>query len=793
MAKRIAKSLLLATFVVAAAVVVAQTSRQPPVVNVAVVTDGTSERTRALRALFLEEMRAVNRGDFELRAPIDLQLEADRTLTGASEALQRVLSDRRTDLVVTLGVLVSHAAAQHHSLPKPVVAPFVTDRGLQNLPYQDGASGKRNLSYVSVDVDIGRDLRAFRDVVPFSRLAFLIDRSMTAVLPGVHAELQRVARDLRIAVTPVGVTDSAAEALAHIPQDAQAVYVGPLPALSSQEYQRLVDGLIARRLPSFAFEGKTDVERGLLVGIAPALQMERVARRVALNARRILLGEDAATLPVAFARAEGLTLNMRTARAIGFSPSWRLLTSAELLYDEPEAGGPPLSLAGAVQQALELNLDLRIAQSTVEAGRQDVRGARAALLPQIGVAGQHTSIEADDARVVPGRAQGTTSAAITFDWPLYSEPARANLDVQKQLQLAREIDREQARLDIVLATTDAYLAVLRAKTNERIQKNNLQLTRSNGELARARRRIGTAGPSEVYRWDSEVANARRSVVDAQAQERVAEIGLNSLLHRPLEQPVATIEVGLDEPILISSQQRLYELIDNPASFDVFRDFVVQEGMSAVPELRRLDAQIVAQERTLESARRAYTHPTLSLQGSHSQTLARSGARGPALPGLDDHETTVALQLSIPLYTGGGRDARRVKAYEELAGLRVQREAVAERVEQRARAALHTARGALTAIRLSRDAATAAQANLDVVRDAYSRGTVSVLDLLDAQNAALVADLRAATGVYDFLRSLMEVERAVARFDFFVTQQEQAEWLTRLERYFEQRGMPVPRR
>ena len=182
---------------------------------------------------------------------------------------------------------------------------------------------------------------------------------------------------------------------------------------------------------------------------------------------------------------------------------------------------------------------------------------------------------------------------------------------------------------------------------------------------------------------------------------------------------------------------------------------------------------------------------MSLRASRNDALIRGGTRGPSLPGVDDHETTVMLLLKLPLYAGGARGAREAKAYEELTGLRVRRQAVAERVEQRIRATLQSARGALTAIRLSRDAANAAQANLDVVRDAYSQGTVSILDLLDAQNAALVAELRAATGVYDFLRSLMEVERGAARFDFFLTPQDQADWFTRLERYFGERGMAVP--
>ena len=793
MTKGMTTFLLVAAFAANVSPAAAQTAQRPAVVHVAIVTDGPSERAAPLRALFLEELRALNRGEFDIQTPADLQLEADRTLSGARAALDRVLADPRTDLVITLGLLGSHAAAQRVTLPKPVLAPFVADRKLQGLPFKNGVSGKPNLSYISLDVDIGRDLMAFREIVPFARLAFLLDGAMLEAIPAIRDEVARTGRTLGVTVTPVAVADAAAPALAAIPADIQAVYVGPLLRLSASEYQRLVAGLIERRLPSFAFAGKSDVELGLLLGIAPALDMERIARRVALNARRILLGEDAASLPVAFARAEGLTLNLRTARAIGFSPGWQLLTRAELLHDEPEPAGPPLTLASAVREAVELNLSIRIAQANVAAGKQNIRQARAALLPQLGLGGRYVGIEEDDATAIPGRAERTTSGSLTLDQSLYSEPAWANLAVQERLQTAREHEREQVRLDIVLDTARAYLGVLRAKTNERVQKNNLRLTRSNLELARARRRIGTAGPSEVYRWESEIANAQRAVVEAQAQTRVAELALNALLHRPLEQPLATAEVGLDEPNLIASQQRLYDLIDNPASFRVLRDFVVQDAFAAVPELRQLDARIAAQERTLDSARRAFWQPSVGLHADRTETFARDGARGAPLPGIDDHETTIALQLSIPLFTSGARSAQQAKAYEELSGLRVQRTAIAERVEQRVRAALHTTRGAYTAIRLSRAAADAARNNLDVVRDAYSRGTVSILDLLDAQNAALLAELRAATVVYDFIGGLMEVERAAARFDFFLTSADQADWFARVERYFAERGVPVPQR
>jgi outer membrane protein TolC len=90
--------------------------------------------------------------------------------------------------------------------------------------------------------------------------------------------------------------------------------------------------------------------------------------------------------------------------------------------------------------------------------------------------------------------------------------------------------------------------------------------------------------------------------------------------------------------------------------------------------------------------------------------------------------------------------------------------------------------------LSRDAAEAARNNFEVVRDSYSRGVASIIDLLDAQNTALVAELRAANAVYNFLTELMRVERAAGRFDFFTSAEERDAFFQRLEAYFQQAGM-----
>lgn len=392
-----------------------------------------------------------------------------------------------------------------------------------------------------------------------------------------------------------------------------------------------------------------------------------------------------------------------------------------------------------------------------------------------------------------GRFNLTGSVGVR-QW-LYSEPARANYQVEGQLQHSREEERNQLRLDIIQDAAIIYLRVLRAKTVERIQKSNLELTRQNLELALSRRSLGAAGPDEVYRWEIQIANNRKAVIEANAVRKQAEIALNRVVNHPLEEPFQCQEDALDDTEFVLSYQKLEFYVDNEESFAVFRKFMVREGFSLSPDLRRLDALITAQQRALLAARRSYYMPELSAQadltgnGRYWKSPAFSpGSLPPGLvfpmPGRVDW--TVGFRVSLPIFTSGARRSEVNRLNEELAGLNVDRDSARQRVEQRIRTALHTAGASHAGIDLANAAAGAPHKNMALITDSYSRGAVDIIKLLDAQNQALQADLSAANAIYDFLIHLMGVQRAVGRFDFFVAPgQEQA--------FFKKEGFRLRRR
>jgi outer membrane protein TolC len=775
----------------------AQQERKMPVVRIGFVMDGPWDRLEKRKAEFEEEITDLLRGEFDVRFPKSKQIIGNWTDKAVSDGINRLLSDPEVDMVIALGVLASNDAAIRGDLPKPVLAPVVLDVELQGLPQKDGTSGVKNLSYTAFPNPFRRDLEMFLRIVPFKKVALITAPFFRTALQEFGKRFPRIAGELNLKVQIIQVGQSAKEALAQLEPDVEAVYLAPLLHMPAEERERLFRGLIGCRLPSFSLRGRWDVERGVFAGLATEETFPRLARRTALNIQRILLGEDARTLPYAFPARQRLTINMATARAIGVYPPFSVLGEAELLDEEAEEIKRQLSLASAVQEAIGSNLDLAAQDRAVAAGQQEVKGARSDLLPQIDVSALGRIIDEDRAEASFGsQAEQTVTGTASLSQVLYADPAWANLSVQKNLQTARLEERESVKLDITLEAATTYLNVLRAKAAERIEKENLNLTRSNLELAKVRQSIGISGPAEVYRWESAIANSRQVVWQALSRRQQAERALNRLLARPLDELFLTEDVRLEDPTLITSDERFREYLNNPWALGVLRSFMVKEGLANSVELRGLDAAIAAQERLLSSANRSFWAPTAALSGEVTQLLAEGGAgtdsitipgfpAGAGFPEADDTDWGVGLRVSLPLYEGGARFADRKRAIEELARLQIERQATRERIALAIETAVLKMQASGPSIDLSREARETSLKNLDLVTDSYSLGVVSVIDLIDAQTSALVSSQVAANAVYDFLIDLMEMQRAANAFDFFRTQEQRDAWLRKLEKYLQE--------
>jgi outer membrane protein len=760
--------------------------------GVAVVLDGPSPINARVLPLLQREITALASGG----GPVDFgagPIVADWTNAGVDAALDRAFADKSVGVVLAMGVLSSNALA-NKARSKPAVAGLVLDSEMQGFPRAGIGSGVRDLTYLARGLDVARDLDVFADVVKFKRLAVLGNvhflNSVPSMLPRIVSALAKRQEDIEVVAVGADLQD----ALGRIPETADAVYVAPLLHLSAEEFALLVQTLNERKLPTFSALGRSEVEAGFLVGRRPASDISRLARRVALGVQQALLGESLAHLPVDFERGEQLVLNMATARAIGASPSWRILTEAELLKSERAPSEHPTTLQDAVATALAGNHRLRAANAQLEASREDRSKARALLLPTVEVGAQAAMVDEDRAAASSGQQpQYTGTVKATFTQLVWADGAWANLSIQERLQKRRSAERDGVRLDVVLDTATAYYTVLTAVTFERIQRENLRRTRKNLALARVRAKVGSGRVAEVYRWEAQIASDQQSVIDANSQRNLAELQFNRVLGRPLEASCELADARLDDPTLISANEQVFALLDNPWAFKRFRAFMVQEGLGNAPELQGLNAALEALDRRVVAGERSLWAPTVGLQAeiSHRFVAEGEGTEGLTLPlpagsdqppSADDTNWFVGLNATLPLYEGGERYAEIRQAKAERASLLRQKAQVSQQLEQRIRAAVHRAGGAFPRIRLSGLSAEAARKSLDLVSEAYARGAVSAVELVDAQNAAHVAEEAAAIAVYDFLAELMQVHRSVGGFYFLETPEARAAWTQRLKQF-----------
>lgn len=808
--------LLLLTFALASPPAQAQRRRRrkapvpagPRPLRIGVVVDGPLlpewqrmlARTQKETKLLLEGSRAVS-------FPDDKRVDGGWDLQRIRAGFDRLLADPDVDLILTLGFLGPLDAARRPKLQKPVLAPLALDPRFSGLPLaKDGVtSGKPRFSYLVYSSGLDEDVVTFRRLVGAKKQHVLVDRLLLSWMPKIKDVVAAIRRRYGIELSLVAVDTTAKQALAALPADAKAVYLMPLPRLPDAQRVALLKGLAARRLPTFSATGRAEVERGALATQARGVDLLRAARRTAIDIERLHRGDKASSFQVRLERQRKLLLNMQVAQAIGWQPDWRVLVYAEKINASKLPRGRKLTLEQAVREALVRNWDVIAAQTGLRANRAQLKAAYGPLYPQVDFTFAHQTLREELAKASNGTQpwhQGKLAASLKQ--VLLVEPAFANVTIQKSLRRGQIADLRRVKLDVAALAARAFVDLLRARAGFELQRNNARLTDEYLDAAQVRRRIGTAGPTDVYRWQSKLASDRNQTVLAQTLLARARIQLNRLLRRPLTQAIDAQVPALWDAALVPAERKLAQLISKPARFLALSDFLVGEGLAAAPEAKRLRALIAAKQREALSRARALWMPRLQLQAEASYIPYRKFADTDPLviPGLGQIDLAlgqvprfqwyVGLGLSLPLFTGLQQTYERDKARAEQTQLEQQLAGLRLGIETRIRAALNEVRARSAALHFTRIAARAARKNLKVVKDSYNRGVSSTVTLLDAQNSALAAELAGATATYDFHGALIELQRATGRIELFVGPQQRQAWFERLERYFKTHASRIQR-
>lgn len=392
------------------------------------------------------------------------------------------------------------------------------------------------------------------------------------------------------------------------------------------------------------------------------------------------------------------------------APAW-----SSLFFDSTPR--PGLTLAQALQEALDHSPALRQYRSRVREAGYRIDEAESGGLPQLGLQAGYTRIEPTLDFQSPA---GPMPIVVNDNWQVGLQIRQALLTfgrlkwAAEAATLAKEAAREEYRQqaeDLMARVSQTFLEYAWRQDEVRVAKERLEARQAHLRDVEKMYQAGAVANYDKLATTAAVAEAEQRLLAAQHRVDLARTRLQVLLGRPVDEPLDISLAGVSEPPLED------------------RADGVERAFARRPELAALGKAVEA-ARARVSLAESQDAPSVGLETGY---VRRTGTAFQT-----DWQFTAGVGLSVPLFDGGATVARAAQAREAalqleemLAGARQQ---VTLDVEE-AWLDLDEARRQVAVAQAHLDGATEAER---VARLRYRVGVSTNLELLEAQSSLAAA-------------------------------------------------------
>jgi len=416
-------------------------------------------------------------------------------------------------------------------------------------------------------------------------------------------------------------------------------------------------------------------------------------------------------------------------------------------------------LAEVYQRALQNDPLIREAEATRLATGESKPQARSVLLPQLSAGADYEWAKADgssrqlitvppnppDYLPVPFESDGdTTSWNVTlrqsvFQWENWVALKRADREVAQA-----EIDYQAAQQDLILRTAERYFNVLAAKDTLSAAEATYEALGRQLEQAEKRFEVGLIAITDVQ--DSKAAYDSATAAVIQAKRNLA-----------TQQEFLRELTGEAFDVLSRPGENLPLSPPDPADEEQWVDLAMDQNL-------RLGSSRLAAEITRDdiSFQRGGHYPSLDLvlrRGNRTTdgTASFAGQESPDDSDVDD--TSVTLQFTLPIYSGGATSSRVRQAEYRHRAARERLERTARETERETRDAYLGVMSEMSRVKALQQAVESARVALQATEAGYEVGTRTTVDVLDARRRLFEAETNYARSRYDYLINVLRLKLA----------------------------------
>ncbi|PRB84034.1 TolC family outer membrane protein [Pseudomonas sp. MYb185] len=381
--------------------------------------------------------------------------------------------------------------------------------------------------------------------------------------------------------------------------------------------------------------------------------------------------------------------------------------------------GPALAksdLLTIYQEALLNSADLAAAEADALARQEVLPQARALLLPNIGlgagVAREHVDIEDRGSD-----SYSTHYYQASLTQPLFRADRWFNYQAAKSQTEQARVEFSAVQQQLIMDVAQAYFNVLRASDNLATARAEEAAFERQLEQARERFEVGLSARTDVLEALAGFDTARATRITATTNLDVSYQALTRLTNR-------------DHPELLGMGHDLPILAPTPGDMQQWVDTAAAQNLSLQAYRLAIDSASDA----LRSSKAGYA-PAVDafVRYNDSYGGARLGGVGAGISGTGDTELTqFGVEMTLPLFTGGGTTSRVRESTFRLTQAEQASEAELRRIVERTRNLFRTVTSSVEEVEARRQSIISSKAALDATQTGYEVGTRNVVDVLDAQ-------------------------------------------------------------
>ena len=401
------------------------------------------------------------------------------------------------------------------------------------------------------------------------------------------------------------------------------------------------------------------------------------------------------------------------------------------------------NLLQVYQQARISNPDLRKSAADRDAAFEKINEARSPLLPQLGLGADYSYT--NGFRDSNGVNSNVTSGSLQLTQVLFDMSKWRALTLQEKQAGIQDVTYQTDQQSLILNTATAYFKVLAAIDTLSYTEAQKQAIYRQLDQTTQRFNVGLVAITDVQnarsQYDAVLANevtARNDLDNAVEELRQVTGNYYPELASLNVDGFKTNKPSAVNALLKEAESRNLSLLQARLSQDLAREQIRQAQDGHLPTLSLSASSGVS---------------NTSYDGSKTRDNAQYRDN-------DAGQNKIGLSFSLPLYQGGMVNSQVKQAQYNFVGASEQLESAHRSVVKTVRSSFNNVNASISSINAYKQAVVSAQSSLDAMEAAYSVGTRTIVDVLDATTTLYNAKQQLSNARYNYLINELNIKSAL---------------------------------